>query len=48
LKEETMTDIGRPLRKWEILPLEEPTDDPPIREPETVPEPETEPEKVPA
>ena len=44
-----MTDIGRPTKKWEILPLEEPADDPLIQEPaEPVKVPEKEPEKVPA
>ena len=44
-KEEEMTDIGRPIKKWEVLPLEEPVDDPPIQEPVKVPE--KEPEKIP-
>lgn len=48
LKEEEMTDIGRPIKKWEVLPLEEPVDDPPIQEPaEPIKVPEGEPEKVP-
>ena len=40
-----MTDIGEPVKEWEIIPLMEPTEKP-IQEP--VPKEPTEPEKVPA
>jgi hypothetical protein len=48
-EEATMTDIGTPIRKWEVIPLTEPEDDPAPREEPVTPikEPEKEPEKVP-